>query len=221
MRVRIATSITSLFFILVLFVLIRDLNKFSVSLFVPQKDVKSIQNEPFVNTEISRSVPQDKPFVSQDKQITIPPTLTSANIPTEYYSVVRIIDGDTIVVSINDKNETVRLLGIDTPEVVDPRKPIQCFGREASNKVKEILTGKNIRLESDTTQADRDKYKRLLRYIYLPDGANVNLLLINEGYAHEYTYDNPYRYQQEFRQAEKEARDAKKGLWGNMCIGRD
>lgn len=132
---------------------------------------------------------------------------------------VWVIDGDTIKVLINNKEETVRLIGIDTPEVVDPRKPVQCFGIEASNKAKEILNGRSVILESDSTQGERDKYGRLLRYVFL-DKENFNKIMISEGFAHEYTYkDNQYKYRNEFINSEKEARENKRGLWAdNACL---
>lgn len=134
--------------------------------------------------------------------------------------VVRVIDGDTIVAALDGKNRTVRLLGIDTPEVVDPRKPVQCFGREASNRAKELLNGRQVKLESDQTQGDMDKYKRLLRYVYLQDGTLINELLIKEGYAHEYTYKIPYVRQKAFKDAQRYARENKKGLWADgACDG--
>lgn len=133
----------------------------------------------------------------------------------EIAEVLRIIDGDTIEVSLSGKKETIRLIGIDSLEVLDERKPVQCFGKEASNKAKEVLTGKTITLESDPTQGDRDKYGRLLRYVFLND-LNFNKLMISEGYAHEYTYqNNPYNYQLEFIATERSARERKKGLWAN------
>lgn len=132
--------------------------------------------------------------------------------------VTKVIDGDTINVGINGKTETLRLIGIDTPETVDPRKPVQCFGKEASNHAKQILSGKLVKLEADPTQGERDKYKRLLRYIFLENGENFNLRLIAEGFAHEYTYDLPYKYQFQFKEAEREAREQGLGLWNpNAC----
>jgi micrococcal nuclease len=132
--------------------------------------------------------------------------------------VVRIVDGDTIVVEIDGVQEKVRLIGVDTPEVVDPRKPVQCFGKEASVFTKNLLIGKRVRLEADPTQGDRDKYHRLLRYVFLGDGTLVNKKIIVEGYGHEYTYRIPYRYQTEFKTAERSAREAQKGLWApNVC----
>lgn len=142
----------------------------------------------------------------------ITPTLFIVN--NEFVKVTKIVDGDTIKVNLNGKEETVRLIGIDTPEVVDPRRPVQCFGRQASNKTKEVLNEKSVRLESDATQNNRDKYGRLLRYVILADGTNFNKYMISEGFAYEYTYkSNPYKYQEEFRKAQKEAREKGVGLW--------
>lgn len=148
------------------------------------------------------------------------PTLSPINKDTKLFKVIEVVDGDTIKVLMNNKEETVRPIGIDTPEVADPRIPVQCFGVEASNKAKELLTGKNVILESDATQGERDKYGRLLRYVFLEDGTNFNKLMIEEGYAHEYTYkDNQYKYRNEFIEKEKEARENKRGLW-NSCSSK-
>ena len=136
------------------------------------------------------------------------------------FKVVKVVDGDTIDVEIDGKIERLRLIGIDTPETVDPRKPVQCFGIEASKAAKELLFGKFVSLENDESQGERDKYKRLLRYVFLPDGTNFNLYMIAEGYAHEYTYDEPYKYQADFKQAEIDARNQNKGLWSpTTCSG--
>ena len=141
--------------------------------------------------------------------------------PPGFYAVTQVVDGDTIKVLIDGEIETLRLIGIDTPETVDPRKPVQCFGVEASNKAKELLREKNVSLEADITQGERDKYGRLLRYVFLEDGQLFNQLMISEGYAHEYTYDsNPYKYQTEFQAAENEARENERGLWApSACAG--
>lgn len=135
------------------------------------------------------------------------------------YQVLKVIDGDTIEVSVGNQTEKIRFIGIDTPETVDPRKTVQCFGKEASNKTKALLSGKRVLLEADPTQGNRDKYKRLLRYVYTLEGIMVNKLLISEGFAHEYTYmSNPYKYQNDFKLAQKMARDNKRGLWDdNSC----
>lgn len=137
------------------------------------------------------------------------------------YPVVKVIDGDTVRVLIDGHEETLRLIGINTPETVDPRRPVQCFGKEASEKAKEILSGSHILLEGDPTQGERDKYGRLLRYVLLPDGTNFNRKMIEEGYAYEYTYDVPYRYQTEFKEAERNAREGRRGLWSKeTCNGK-
>lgn len=147
-----------------------------------------------------------------------------AQLPSDstkpFYEILRVVDGDTIETLIAGKVERLRLIGINTPETVDPRKLVECFGREASDKAKSILTGKKVSLENDLTQGERDKYNRLLRYIFLEDGTNFNLLMIREGYAYEDTYDLPYKYQSEFKQAEKEAKENKMGLWGASCEDR-
>jgi micrococcal nuclease len=135
------------------------------------------------------------------------------------YKVVKVIDGDTLDVSIDGKTERLRLIGIDTPETVDPRETVQCFGKEASDKAKSMLQGTSVHLEEDTSQDSRDKYGRLLRYVYLEDGTNFNKYMIAEGYAHEYTYQVPYAYQKEFKAAEASARDNNRGLWSPSSCG--
>jgi micrococcal nuclease len=137
-------------------------------------------------------------------------------VPEGLYRVVKTVDGDTIKVSINNKIETIRLIGVDTPETVDPRRTVQCFGREASDFTKKTLSNQNVKLEADILSGDRDKYQRLLRYVFLSDGQNFNQVLIENGYGHEYTYNSiPYKYQKIFKQSEKDARDNSRGLWAS------
>lgn len=152
------------------------------------------------------------------KKVPTPTQITLQEEQNQFYPVVKVVDGDTIDVRIEQNVARVRLIGIDTPEVVDPRKPVQCFGKEASDKAKGILTGKSVRLESDPTQGDKDKYGRLLRYVFLEDGTLFNKLMIEQGYAHEYTYhSNPYKYQLEFIAAERSAREQNLGLWNSAA----
>lgn len=139
-------------------------------------------------------------------------TANSQNSPL-YYEVISVVDGDTLSVNISGVKDTLRLIGIDTPETVDPRKPVQCFGKEASNKAKALLSGRKVRIEKDPSQGERDKYGRLLVYIYTENGLFFNKYMIEQGYAHEYTYNIPYKYQEEFKTAEKIAREQEKGLW--------
>lgn len=133
--------------------------------------------------------------------------------PESTYQVIRVVDGDTLKIDVNGAEETVRLIGMNTPETVDPRRPVECFGTEASAKAKELLNGEHIRLETESSQGTRDKYGRLLAYVYLEDGVLFNKYMINEGYAYEYTYRIPYQYQSEFKAAQKEAELAGRGLW--------
>lgn len=133
----------------------------------------------------------------------------------DYYEVIKVTDGDTIQIQVGDKKQTVRMIGVDTPESVDPRRPIQCFGEKASQKTSELLLNKKVSLESDTTQGDMDRYMRLLRYVFLEDGTNVNKLLIEQGFGHQYTYNKPYKYRKDFIKAEAEARENKRGLWAD------
>lgn len=146
--------------------------------------------------------------------------ISEAKISTASAMVTKVIDGDTIQVLLNGKTETIRLIGIDTPETVDPRKPVQCFEKEASEEAEKILEGQRITLESDPTQDTRDKYGRLLNYIFLADGTNFNLFMIRQGFAYEYTYKVPYKYQQEFKLVQKEAKNENLGLWSpSSCSG--
>ena len=145
---------------------------------------------------------------------------TTPNTVGIYYEVSKITDGDTVHVIIEGKDETVRLLGINTPETVDPRRTVECFGKEASERMKEIAQGKIVRLEYDDTQDLRDTYGRLLAYVYLEDGQMINRKMIAEGYAYEYTYLTPYKYQREFRESQYVAQSAQRGLWNeNTCNG--
>ena len=138
------------------------------------------------------------------------PSLTETPIPASVsgtFKVTRVVDGDTIEI---EGGEKVRYIGIDTPETVDPRKPVQCFGIESSKKNKELVEGKTVRLEKDIT--DRDKYSRLLRYVWV-DGLFVNLELVKQGFANSYSYPPDIKYQKEFLAAEIGAREAERGLW--------
>ncbi len=145
---------------------------------------------------------------------------TSPNTVGTYYNVIKVTDGDTIHIEMNGKDEKVRLIGINTPETVDPRRTVECFGKEASERMKEIAGGKIVRLEYDDTQSLRDAYDRLLAYVYLEDGQMLNRKMIAEGYAYEYTYLEPYKYQNEFRQLQTLARTSERGLWSpDTCDG--
>jgi micrococcal nuclease len=133
----------------------------------------------------------------------------------------RIIDGDTVVVTLGGREERVRLIGINTPESVDPRRPVECFGKEASANATALLDNQTVFLEEDASQNSRDGYGRLLRYIWLEDGRMANLEQVVQGFATEYTYDTPYKYRDVFRAAQRAASDADRGLWAaTTCNGQ-
>ena len=143
----------------------------------------------------------------------------------ETAKVVSITDGDTIVVDINGKTEKLRFIGVDTPETHHPSKPAQHFGKEASDYTTKQLTNKTIYLQKDVS--DRDKYRRLLRYIWLvkpsknePSKEEViancfNAELVKNGYAHAYTYPPDIKYNEIFKELETKAREKHIGLWNN------
>lgn len=137
-------------------------------------------------------------------------TLNANSLVTtnQLFTVVRVIDGDTIEINTG---EHVRYIGIDTPETKDPRKVVQCFGKEAAAKNTELVSGKKVRFEKDIT--DKDKYGRLLRYVYIGD-TMINLELVKTGYAKAYTYPPDVKYSNLFVEAQNVARNANLGLWG-------
>lgn len=129
--------------------------------------------------------------------------------------VSEVIDGDTIRLSDGNK---VRILGIDTPETKDPRKPVECFGQEASQKMIELVGGKEVTLIVDKTQDDKDKYGRLLRYVFIKD-TDIGAKMIKDGYAFAYT-KYPVSKMDQYVSFEKFARENKLGLWSDdTCSG--
>lgn len=146
---------------------------------------------------------------------------TTQNTVGVFYNVTKVTDGDTLHISMDGRDETIRLIGINTPETVDPRRPVECFGKEASSRMKELAGGKIVRLEYDETQSMRDIYGRLLAYVYLEDNQMLNRKMIADGYAYEYTYLKPYKYQKEFRELQTLARTSARGLWSpDSCSGK-
>lgn len=127
--------------------------------------------------------------------------------PAAAQVVERVVDGDTIVVRGVGR---VRLIGVDTPETVAPGRPVEFFGREASAFTKRLLEGRRVRLEYDRERTDR--YGRTLAYVHLADGTFANAEIVRRGYGHAYTRF-PFRYLDRFRQLEREARSAGRGLW--------
>lgn len=133
--------------------------------------------------------------------------------------VVRVIDGDTFVVRLQQSGieERVRVIGLDTPETKHPRKPVEYYGREASTQAKKLLDRQTIILRLDQANAHlghRDRYQRLLAHPRLPDGAWFAERMIGEGYGHALTrYPFDAALQERYRAAERTAREAGLGLW--------
>lgn len=133
------------------------------------------------------------------------------------YQVTTFTDGDTISVDMNGVTEKVRMIGVDTPETKDPRKTVQCYGKAASEFTRNLIGSNRVRLEADPTNTNRDRYNRLLRYVYLPDGRLVNAEIIKQGYGFAYTYF-PFTKLAEFKSYQKQAEEAKAGLWGECTV---
>ena len=132
------------------------------------------------------------------------------------YLVTHIVDGDTIDVRFNaSKTERIRLLGIDTPETVDHRKKVQCYGPQASKRLHELLSGKTVELLVNPAE-DKDAYGRLLRYVSL-DGIDINAKMLQEGYAESLCKRFPHPRCVEYDALQKEAQTGKKGRWG-ACL---
>jgi len=129
------------------------------------------------------------------------------------YRVVEVIDGDTIKVDIGEKIVTVRLIGIDTPEIANPHNPQNdYFGPEAARYAKQLLENQLVYLIPDPMQSNRDKYDRLLRYVFLEDGTLINAKLIADGFAYNYIYE-PFQFMKQFDYLEKQAKEKQLGLW--------
>lgn len=130
-------------------------------------------------------------------------------------TVERVVDGDTLVADVGGVRERVRLIGIDTPESVKKGSPVECFGKEASARMSELLpAGTAIRIELDVEE--RDRYDRLLAYVYrASDGVFINLTLAADGYAGLLTYPPNVAHTDEFRVAVSTARSEGRGLWAS------
>ena len=168
------------------------------------------------------SVPPENPtsFTAADPQIQHIKSLSSN--PTQVRTstadnresalVTRVIDGDTVEVSLSGGSQTVRYIGIDTPETKHPNKPIECFGPEASKFNEALVVGKQVLLEEDVT--DKDRYGRLLRYVWIEGVGLVNQVLVENGYARVSTYPPDVKYESLLIEAESLAQADGFGRWG-------
>jgi micrococcal nuclease len=126
--------------------------------------------------------------------------------------VLRVVDGDTILVAVGGRQERVRYIGVDTPETVKPHTPVQCFGKRASAANHRLVDGREVRLVADAEA--RDRYGRLLAYVYRAgDGMFVNEALVRGGYATTLTIAPNVRFADRFAALAGQARDAGRGLW--------
>jgi len=130
------------------------------------------------------------------------------------YSINHFVDGDTIAVNMNGKVETVRFIGIDTPETHKPNTPVQCYGPAAAAYTKTMIGSNKVRLEADPQSTNRDRYNRLLRYVYLPDGTLLNEKIVQTGHGFYYPYF-PFTKSEQFNADEEQAKAQNIGLWGN------
>jgi micrococcal nuclease len=169
----------------------------------------------------------DTPVVTP---VVIAPTAPASGVEVRYpampqglarVQVVRVVDGDTVRVTLNGVEEPVRLIGLNTPETVAPNRPVECFGREASQRAHELLDDQVMYFEADETQDTRDRFGRVLGYLWSEDGRLFNMQMIAEGFAYEYTYDAAYKYQSQFKAAQQDAEAAQRGLWSpSTCSGQ-
>ncbi len=144
------------------------------------------------------------------------PAAQQLQTPAGSYQVVDTADGDTIYVSMDGIKEKVRLVGVDTPETHHPTKPVQCYGKEASAYTASLVKNKAVTLRSDTKQPNRDKYGRLLRYVYLQDGRELNELLVTGGYAFVTNFSTEKKAA--LQQLQAVAKANRIGLWGACTV---
>lgn len=157
----------------------------------PRKDASSLRDVPRIQTSVSSTI------------------RTNA-------TVIRVVDGDTLDARLDgeDGDRRVRLLGINTPETVDPRRPVECFGKEASTRMKNLVDGQRVSLIADPQADERDKYGRLLRNVISGDGTDVNAAMVREGYAHAYlSFPLDPKRKRELKKLEQDARIGRRGLW--------
>lgn len=179
------------------------------------KDVQEAPDSFSVRTTVtpkSSAKPSATPHVENTEESPLPSgaeTVNEGGIVRQHAKVVRVVDGDTIEI---EGGVRVRYIGIDTPETVSPSKPVQCFGKEASEKNKVLVEGQEIDMERDVS--DKDSFGRLLRYVYVGT-TFVNHYLVEQGYAYTATFPPDVKYKDMFVEAQQEARENKLGLWSS------
>lgn len=171
-----------------------------------------------LNLDNPTTQPSSEPRVlgNQVETVASPSAQVVPSLDENKFAVVKVFDGDTFQIEINGQKVSVRMIGIDTPETIDPRRPVGCFGKKSSDETKRLLVGKVVTLTKDIS--DTDKYNRLLRYVFLPisggESLFVNDYLVRQGFAKALTYPPDVKYNERFLEAEREARENLRGLWG-------
>lgn len=202
----IATAVVAVVFLLILASFGENKESENNGAVAVDSQVEEAQKQPEVkqnDADLVASVAPDAQKTSEDQSAEV------QGPEGELFKVAHVVDGDTIKI---ENGQVVRYIGIDTPETVDPRKPVQCFGKEASAKNKQLIEGKEVRLVKDVSETD--KYGRILRYVYIGD-TFVNDYLVRNGFAHSSTYPPDVKFQDQFKKAEEEARNNKRGLWAD------
>ncbi|SKN99006.1 micrococcal nuclease-like nuclease [Mycobacteroides abscessus subsp. massiliense] len=136
--------------------------------------------------------------------------------------IVRVVDGDTLDVRSDTNGRLrIRVLGIDTPEVVKPNAPVECGGPEASDYAKTLFPqGQRVQLVTDNSQDAHDRFGRTLAFVLLPSGLNYSIEAARSGHARAYTYGHrPSRWASEIAAAEHQAQAERAGVWGQPCNG--
>ncbi|TMF08018.1 MAG: nuclease [Chloroflexi bacterium] len=159
------------------------------------------------------ATPFSATFAQSPTTPTVTPYVKPGLVPAK---VTRVVDGDTIHVEIEGKDYRLRYLGMDTPETVDPRRPVGCFGEEARDRNRQFVDGRMVGLERDVSETD--SFGRLLRYVWVEDRM-INAALVEEGYALASTYPPDVRYSGLFASLQVQAREGQRGLWGPACGG--
>ncbi len=206
MTIGASPTVVGIFIVLVLTIFISA----AVNQDPPAEGSESVEAEETLTDEGTDSSPTDQTADDRAEGT----QLTDEASPTaemEVAIVSEVIDGDTIRL---ESGETVRYIGIDTPETKHPRRGVECYGQEASNFNSALVRGKEVRLETDVNNTDR--FDRLLRYVYVDD-IFVNEELVRQGYAHAKAYPPDTRYQERFEAAELTAQTEERGLWGKSC----
>lgn len=158
-------------------------------------------------------------FISHARNTPHPLITYSSTTSQAEFTLDRVVDGDTVVIkTASSTTLKVRILGINSPESVDPRKPVECFGKEASEHLQNLLPkGSAVQLIVDKSQGETDKYGRLLRYVEVGTSTDVGLSMIRDGFAYQYLYKHPYERYKTYVEEEKRAKTARVGLWGAGC----